>query len=127
MSSFYPNRAPSETPAPRCPSCGEAAWEATRPSRLHTPRHPQERKGWFERALSVFFCGLGGAAALTLIAVLGADTLPGWVLWLLVASAVSGLLVAVVLVDGLAVESKSCALRCLGCGEGFVAPWRPRD
>lgn len=127
MAAFYPNGAPQETTVPRCPACGEGSWEATRPARLSATRHPQERKGWVERGVGVFVCGLSCAGALTMIAALGADALPGWALWLLVASAVSGMLVAVVIVDGLAVESKSCAFRCVGCGAGFVAPWRPRD
>jgi hypothetical protein len=130
MDEVYQKKQVGERPpigAPRCPECGARKWEAGRPGRSARSgdRHPQERVGWVQRGLGAFGVSVAAAAGLTAVAFLGGGTLPGWALWAAAVSAGAALMAGVVVADGLAVESKTCAVSCADCGEEFEIPWRP--
>ena len=114
-----------ESQPPQCASCSGRVWVASRPERAITGRHPQERRGWFDRAVAAFAIGMLFAGALSAIALFGSPVLPLWAIWALCAAAASSMLAAIVVSDGIAVESKACQVVCGGCGAGFTAPWRP--
>lgn len=78
-----------------------------------------------DRAIGAFMISMGGAAALSVIAMVAADGLPGWAIWLLCAGAASVALAGLIVIDGIAVESKICSIDCAECGYRYEAPWRP--
>jgi len=107
-----------------CPTCGSGSWIATRPTQRRR-KMPQEGKHWIDRAIVAFIISMGAAAALRVISIVAVDGLPSWAIWLLCAGAVSIALAGLMVIDGIAVESKVCSIDCAECGHRFEVPWRP--
>ena len=111
--------------APQCPDCGSSHWIASRPHRLKSERHPQDKPGWVNRAIKVFTTGLLFMLFLSGFAFMCSDMLPTWVIWIVGCSAISVMMTTIIIIDGIAVESKSCFLYCKICENCFIAPWKP--